>query len=382
MLVFQSHHRANGGVRSITQIIERSERLASVVVTERSTPVNDLWRAAGAEVLLWPLPEWHGRSLLSHAWTWLVTNIRLYRLVRSRGVRAVICNDIRALWHGAFGARAAGANVMFVVRGVKAAGESYGLKWRLAGVLSHRIVALSREMRDALVARAFGPRSAARVSQVYSPVDTAMSGPVSAAERLAARGRLGIAPDAFAIGVIGAFWWVKAQLPFIERAAPEIVRQIPRAQIHFVGDYAPEQDEYSRRCAEACRRPELTGRCLMHGFTTAVSDWYRALDAVVVPSVREGLNRAMIESLAAGTPVVSFDVCSAREILEGHGCGLVVSQGDWAGLSAAVRRLAEDPQLRRLLGDSGVTTVRRLFHPDVAVRAFEAEVLAMARPAS
>ena len=78
----------------------------------------------------------------------------------------------------------------------------------------------------------------------------------------------------------------------------------------------------------------------------------------------------MIESLACGTPVVSFDVCSAREVLEAHACGIVVPQGDHAGLAAALAALGRDPARRRALGERGARAARELFDPERMMAAY------------
>jgi glycosyltransferase involved in cell wall biosynthesis len=108
------------------------------------------------------------------------------------------------------------------------------------------------------------------------------------------------------------------------------------------------------------------------GYRADVAAWYRALDVAVIASEREGLARSMIESLAAGTPVVSFDVCSAREILEGHRCGLVVPHGDYAALAERIGTLLHNPSLREALGTTGAAAARTLFDPADVVRGYEA----------
>lgn len=107
------------------------------------------------------------------------------------------------------------------------------------------------------------------------------------------------------------------------------------------------------------------------GYSSHVRDWYVAADVVVVPTRKEGLARCMIESLACATPVISFDVCSAREILENNGCGLVSRQGDYEQLVAEMSALLRSAEARVTLGGRGVEVAHRLFSrsaADVAYR--------------
>jgi glycosyltransferase involved in cell wall biosynthesis len=56
----------------------------------------------------------------------------------------------------------------------------------------------------------------------------------------------------------------------------------------------------------------------------------------------------LFDAMALGRPVVSTRVSMIPEILDG--CGLIVDPGDVAALSAAVRRLIDDPTEAQALG--------------------------------
>jgi glycosyltransferase involved in cell wall biosynthesis len=53
-------------------------------------------------------------------------------------------------------------------------------------------------------------------------------------------------------------------------------------------------------------------------------DWYRAADALVLPSLREGWPNVVLEALACGTPVLATAVWGTPEILTGCRAGLLV----------------------------------------------------------
>ena len=375
-VIFQTGRRANGGVESITQVLERVQRIKPIVVTQIETLMNRRWRNAGADVHVWPLPfrtdSSFRRSALSmklrHIWSLAYTNYWMWQLVRATGCRVVHCNDILSLWHTAFGARSAGASVVQSIRGVKEAHEHYGWHWKFALWLSHRQVVNSQEMRAALTERIAGPQQPkqdrrAAIAYIYSMIDLNHMQPADLAERERLRHCLGIGPEKFAIGFVATFSALKAQCAFIEAAGPLLRVAVPACRVYFLGDFNPEDNDYARACMDAVQRLGLESIIHFVGFTANVVDWYRALDVVVVASRREGLARCMTESLACGTPVVSFDVCSAREILEQYNCGRVVPQGDYTGLVRELVALADNPSLRNALGANGSQTARELFHP-------------------
>jgi len=78
----------------------------------------------------------------------------------------------------------------------------------------------------------------------------------------------------------------------------------------------------------------------------------------------------MIESLACGTPVISFDVASAKEILEDHDCGRVVPQGDYDQLREEIVKLWQNGSLRKEMGQQGVEAARELFDPESIARQY------------
>lgn len=371
-VVTQSGARANGGVESITQVVERVRNVRPLVVTQAETDFNRRWRDAGARVCVWPMPSLGVATLLRN-------NARAFRLVREEGCRVVHCNDIHALWQTAFGARLAGASVVFNVRNVKPEGATYGRRWQLARRLSTRQLVLSREMAEALARRlgiADSP-SRSRLGHIYSAVDTEKFSPTGGARRAALRGELGVDADCFAVGVVAAFEPRKAQLEFITDSVPRLLRLVPRARVYFVGDF-DGRDDYARRCVEAAKGAGVEASVSFVGYAENVADWYQALDAVAVPSRNEGLARCMIEAMACGTPVVSFDVCSAREILEARGCGVVVESGNHDALSEAIAALAWDGARRAALGSAGARAARELFDPSEVVGAYERLYLSLA----
>ncbi|MGB7730058.1 MAG: glycosyltransferase family 4 protein [Candidatus Acidiferrum sp.] len=73
----------------------------------------------------------------------------------------------------------------------------------------------------------------------------------------------------------------------------------------------------------------------------------READMMVSTSKKEANSLALLESMAAGVPWVSFDVGSARE----NSGGVVVRNVDEMG--RVVSELARSPELRRSLGDAG-----------------------------
>lgn len=71
---------------------------------------------------------------------------------------------------------------------------------------------------------------------------------------------------------------------------------------------------------------------------------------VVLPSYREGLPKVLLEAASIGRPIVATDVPGCREAVHEGENGYLVPPRDHIRLAEALRRLAEDPELRARMG--------------------------------
>jgi glycosyltransferase involved in cell wall biosynthesis len=97
---------------------------------------------------------------------------------------------------------------------------------------------------------------------------------------------------------------------------------------------------------------ELRGTC------TDVPAVLAEADLSVLPSLTEGMPNAVLESMAAGVPVVATAVGSVPELL-GDGVGALVAPGDRAGLAAALGEMIGSPKLRARHATAGWERARR-----------------------
>ena len=83
---------------------------------------------------------------------------------------------------------------------------------------------------------------------------------------------------------------------------------------------------------------------------------YRAVDALVFPSLFEGFGLPVLEAMACGTPVVASNTSSLPEVA--GDAALLVDPLDAGAMAAAIRRLLEDAALRRELIARGLQRAR------------------------
>ena len=103
-----------------------------------------------------------------------------------------------------------------------------------------------------------------------------------------------------------------------------------------------------------------------------VGRFYERASVVCVPSRREGYGFVAHEAMAYGRPVVATSVGGLVDAIEDGVTGVLVAQGDSAGLRAAVERLLADRELTGALGAAARTdAIQRLSLSTTAVTLVE-----------
>lgn len=92
-----------------------------------------------------------------------------------------------------------------------------------------------------------------------------------------------------------------------------------------------------------------------------------ACDAMALPSASEGLGRAVVESMARGTPPIVTPT-GASELIEDGVSGLVVPHADPPAIAAAITRLVRDPAGRGRMGRAARERIQREFPIEDTIR--------------
>ncbi len=127
-----------------------------------------------------------------------------------------------------------------------------------------------------------------------------------------------------------------------------VARRHPGWQLHVYGS-GPERDAL---VAQADRLG-LGGSVRLRGYTDDLLTKMAEASAFVMSSRVEGFPMVLLEAMAVGLPVVSFDCRNGPADMIRHGrSGLLVPDRDVAALSRSLGDLVADATLRRRLGDA------------------------------
>ena len=196
-----------------------------------------------------------------------------------------------------------------------------------AGAKAAGLLAVSEAMRGDMAAIGIDP---VKVAVHYTGIDSARFHP---GDRAAARAALGM-DDVPAILTVGALIARKGQALVIA-ALPAL------PGVHYWLAGAGDEEARYRALARA-HGVEQRVHFLGPVANAELPELYRATDAVVMPSVSEGLANAWVEALACGTPIVISDAGGAAELVTSPLAGRIVERTPPA-IAEAVRAILAAP---------------------------------------
>jgi len=172
------------------------------------------------------------------------------------------------------------------------------------------------------------------------------------APRAEARVALGLDPSMPVVGWVGRLFPVKGGDVFLRAIArlPE-----PRPVAAMIG-YGPEADHLELEA----RRLGLTGSVRFYREITDAGNYFRAFDVYVLSSRSEGLPIVILESMAAGTPIVATNVGGITEVL-GSEEALIVPPEDPDALAEAIRSSLSDPAAANARSSRAKARLKREF---------------------
>lgn len=171
--------------------------------------------------------------------------------------------------------------------------------------------------------------------------------------RSATRAALGASDGDFVVGAVGRLEPVKGFTYFMA-AAQRIAAQAPRARFVHAGSGSQAEAIQGQRGA-------LNGRMALLGLRDDVPALMAAFDALVVPSLNEGMGRVILEAGAAGTPVVASRVGGIPDVVRDGLTGLLVPARDPEAIADAILSLERDPERARAMGQAGRAHVAPAF---------------------
>jgi len=207
-----------------------------------------------------------------------------------------------------------------------------------------RLVAVSPEVRDELVALGVAPRRKFSVIRLGIELEPRVAFDGDTAE---VRRRHAIPASKFVVGWFGRITAVKRTDDLLTMLTGLRERGVD-AMLLIVGD-GDDRGRLEQRAHDL----GIARSCLFLGYQEDVAPWYAVCDAVILTSAHEGTPVTIIEALAAGRPVVATRVGGIPDVVDEGETGFLVRQGDTHAMAERLEILARDPERRVAMGQEG-----------------------------
>jgi len=148
------------------------------------------------------------------------------------------------------------------------------------------------------------------------------------------------------------------------------ILQAQGRQVRFLLAGAPDESNPTSVSQATVRAWDEQGLIEWLGYVEDMPSLYRSVDAVVLPSYREGLPKVLVEGAATALPLVTTDVPGCREVVVEGQDGLLVPVKDPQALATAIAQLQDDPALRWRLGKAARSKALLQFDSSIVIKRF------------
>ncbi len=135
-------------------------------------------------------------------------------------------------------------------------------------------------------------------------------------------------------------------IPLLLEAWTEVARRSP-ANLILVG---PGNDR--QKLAELAGSLGIADRVQFTGGVDDTSEYLRAGDLFVLPSVAEGMSNSLLEAMATALPCVVSGIAGNTDLIDDGRTGRLVAEPTAAAWSSTLLELIENPEEARRLGDA------------------------------
>ena len=173
------------------------------------------------------------------------------------------------------------------------------------------------------------------------------------------------------VGIVAGLRGIKGQKYFLD-AAHEVHKAHPKTQFLIVGTHLKGDEDYSwPKLEDYATKLGVSEKVIYLGLRKDVPYIMSLLDVSVLSSLSEGFSNTILESMAAGKPVVATDVGGNPEAIVDGETGFLVPPKDPKALAKEIIRLLENKPLAQKMGSAGRERVRQYFTLEGMIKKYE-----------
>lgn len=223
----------------------------------------------------------------------------------------------------------------------------------LANRLSHRVTVNSKAVWEDTVDRdRIGPSKLVLIYNGIDPEPFEAAGP----HREEVREKMGIQFFERVIIVVANLIPYKGHSDLL-KAAQEVQKHIPKCVFLLIGEDRGIGRELKKMAIDLGIAAKVKFLGLRHDIPSLMA----ASDLSVLPSHEEGFSNVILESMAAGLPVVATRVGGNPEAIEDSVTGWLVPSRNPAAMAEKIVDLLDDPERAKSWGERGRNRVKEVF---------------------
>ena len=257
--------------------------------------------------------------------------------------------------------------VPVVLASIRDTGENLTARQRAVNKIfcrmADRVIVNAEAIKRTLVAEGYRPE---RITVIPNGI---VCPPLASDQGHLLHREFGLSTNDVLIGVVSRIARGKG-LQYLLEAAPEVIARIPQTKFLIIGDNSFNPD-YREELKRQTITLGLQDRVIFTGFRLDVPNILSSLALSVLPSLNEGLSNSLLESMAAGVPVVATNVGGNPEVVVNGVTGLLVPPRNPAALAEAICRVLRTPGMRNKLGQAGRRRVLEHFSNERMIRNVE-----------
>ncbi len=321
-----------------------------VICIRDTGPTADILQAGGVPVYLS-----HFRTRLDPGSLW-----RLSRLLRSLHVNVVQTHNYRPNVSGTLAAKMAHIPAIFSTIRTVNRWDTRRQFWmdRIMTLRKDGIICVSREVRDRHLEKIkWCPW---KYHIIHNGIDPIPFQGTQKAKYLYER--YGLGENDSHIVSIARLMKIKAHSTLL-RAYARVVKKKKNTRMLLIGD-GPLRKDLERDSEKL----GLTNYVRFLGHQHNVAEWLSIACISVLSTHIEGFSLTVLESMAAGVPVIATDVGGNREAIQDGVTGFLTPHGDANAITGNILNLLNDPDLRHAIGERAKKVVQKSFTIEATAR--------------
>lgn len=218
------------------------------------------------------------------------------------------------------------------------------------------IVCVSQAVKKIIIKREDTPSK--RLSVIYNGLNISRYLNVSN-DKIKIKTKLGITPQDKVVSMIAGIRRIKGHEYFI-KAAHIILKEMPNVKFLLVG-HDNQEINYSLELKRLIEKLGISQNMLFLGHRDDIPKILSITDISVLSSLSEGFSNTIIESMAAGVPVVATNVGGNPESIVHGVTGFLVPPKNTNALASAILKLLKDKNLAKKMGEAARKRAKDLF---------------------